>query len=71
MYVTAPWLREAFSDLTWEVHDSVQEDDLVTVHATMTGRQTGTFVTTRRPPSRWPSRPEVGCSSSPRATGSG
>jgi predicted ester cyclase len=44
MYATALWLREAFSDLVWEVHDSVQEDDLVTVHATMSGRQTGTFV---------------------------
>lgn len=43
-YATALWLREAFSDLAWEVHDSVQEGDLVTVHATMSGRQTGTFV---------------------------
>lgn len=44
MYATALWLREAFSDLTWEVHDSVQQDGFVTVHATMAGRQTGTFV---------------------------
>lgn len=44
LHATALWLREAFSALTWEVHDSVQEDDLVTVHATLSGRQTGTFV---------------------------
>ncbi|MEV4315850.1 ester cyclase [Actinocrispum sp. NPDC049592] len=28
-----------------EVHEVVAEDDLVVLHATMTGRQTGTFVT--------------------------
>jgi predicted ester cyclase len=44
MYATALWLRGAFSDLTWEVHDSVHEDGVVAVHATMSGRQTGTFV---------------------------
>ncbi|MFI6132670.1 ester cyclase [Micromonospora sp. NPDC051141] len=43
-YATALWLRRAFSDLTWEVHDAVQDGDLVVVHATMSGRQTGPFV---------------------------
>jgi predicted ester cyclase len=44
MYATARWLRSAFSDLRWEVHDVVHQDDLVVVHATMSGRQTGPFV---------------------------
>ena len=44
MYATAEWLRHAFSDLAWEVHDVVHADDLVVVHATMSGRQTGPFV---------------------------
>jgi len=35
---TARWLRNAFSDLAWEVHDVVHEGDLVVVHATMSGR---------------------------------
>jgi predicted ester cyclase len=44
MYATALWLRAAFSDMAFEIHDSTQEGDLVTVHATFSGRQTGTFV---------------------------
>ncbi len=44
MYATALWLRGAFSDLAWEIHDAVQDGDLVVVHATMSGRQTGPFV---------------------------
>jgi predicted ester cyclase len=44
MYATARWLRAAFSELAFEIHDAVQDDDLVVVHATMSGRQTGPFV---------------------------
>jgi predicted ester cyclase len=44
MYATARWLRGAFSELAWEIHDAVQDADLVVVHATMSGRQTGPFV---------------------------
>ena len=44
MFATARWLRTAFSDLTWQVHDVVHDDQLVVVHATMSGRQTGPFV---------------------------
>lgn len=44
LYATARWLRSAFSDLTWQVLDVVRDDDLVVVHATMSGRQTGPFV---------------------------
>jgi len=47
MYATARWLRTAFSDLTWQVHDVAHDDDLVVVHATMSGRQTGPFVAYR------------------------
>ncbi len=44
-HATALWLRAAFSDLTWEIHEMVHEGDLVVLHCTMSGRQTGTFVT--------------------------
>ena len=44
LYATAHWLRTAFSELAFEIHDAVQDGDLVVVHATMSGRQTGPFV---------------------------
>ena len=43
-YATALWLRSAYADLHWEIHDVVADGDLVVVHATMSGRQAGTFV---------------------------
>jgi predicted ester cyclase len=43
-YATALWLRGAYAELRWDVHDVVAEGDLVVVHATMSGRHTGTFV---------------------------
>jgi len=43
LHATARWLRTAFSDLAWEVLDVVHDDNLVVVHATMSGRQTGPF----------------------------
>ena len=43
-YATALWLRSAFQGLSWEVHDAVASDDLVVLHATMSGRQVGPFV---------------------------
>ena len=42
-YATAVWLRGAFSDLRWDIHQIVAENDLVVVHAVMSGRHTGTF----------------------------
>ncbi|GLZ50980.1 ester cyclase [Actinomycetospora sp. NBRC 106378] len=42
-HASAQWLREAYSDLRWEVHDAVQDGDLVVLHTTMSGRQTGPF----------------------------
>ncbi|MDL9947641.1 ester cyclase [Gordonia sp. ABSL11-1] len=47
MYATALWLRAAFSDLAWQVHDLAQDGDHVVIHATMSGRQTGPFVAYR------------------------
>ncbi len=43
-WATALWLRTAFSDLTFEIHEVVEVGDLVVVHNTMSGRHTGDFV---------------------------
>jgi predicted ester cyclase len=44
-YATALWLRSAYADLGWTIQDAVVEGDLVVLHATMSGRHTGPFVT--------------------------
>ncbi|MGN6160838.1 MAG: ester cyclase [Marmoricola sp.] len=41
---TSAWLRLAFSDLHFDVHETIVDDDRVVAHVTMTGRQTGPFV---------------------------
>lgn len=46
-FATALWLRAAFADLAWEVREVVQDDDLIVLHTTMSGRQTGPFVAYR------------------------
>ncbi len=43
-YATALWLRDAYAELRFDIHDVVSEGDLVVLHATMSGRHTGTFV---------------------------
>jgi predicted ester cyclase len=43
-YATALWLRAAFADLHWEIHDAVAQGDLVALHGTMSGRHVGPFV---------------------------
>ena len=43
-YATALWLRAAFADLRWEIHDVVAQGDLVVLHGTMSGRHVGPFV---------------------------
>jgi predicted ester cyclase len=43
-YATALWLREAFADLTFDIHDVVAEGDLVVIHNTMSGRHHGPMV---------------------------
>jgi SnoaL-like domain len=50
-YSTALWLWQAFADWHWELHHVVAAGDLVVVHATMSGRHVGDFVTygPRRP----------------------
>ena len=47
-FATAEWLRAAFSDLRFEIHDSVTSGDLVALHVTMSARHTGDFVTFKR-----------------------
>ncbi len=42
-YASALRLREAFAGLAWEVQDALQDGELVVLHTTMTGRQTGPF----------------------------
>jgi predicted ester cyclase len=41
---TSLWLRSTFKDLRVEIHEAVAVDDLVVVHNTMQGTQTGTMV---------------------------
>ena len=43
VYATAIWLRDAFADLRWEVHDVVAESDLVVIHCTMKGTHVGPY----------------------------
>lgn len=44
LYATALWLRAAYAELRWEIHDVVADGDLVVLHATMSGRHVGPFV---------------------------
>jgi predicted ester cyclase len=44
IHATALWLREAFADLRWEIHEVVAERDLVVVHCTMSGRHVKPFI---------------------------
>ena len=43
-YATAVWLRDAFAELRWEIHEAVAEGDLVAVHCTMSGRHVRPFI---------------------------
>ncbi|MFE3188201.1 ester cyclase [Nocardia sp. NPDC059240] len=43
-YASALWLRSAFSEMRWEVHEALVEGDVVALHTTMHARQIGTFV---------------------------
>jgi predicted ester cyclase len=42
-YATALWLRDAFAELRWEIHEVVVENDLAVVHCTMAGRHVRPF----------------------------
>lgn len=43
-WATALWLRAAFSDLAFDVHEVVVSGDLVVIHNTMSGQHTGDMV---------------------------
>ena len=43
-YATALWLREAYADLRWDVHEVIAEGNLVAAHCTMSGRHVRPFV---------------------------
>jgi predicted ester cyclase len=43
-HALALWLRDAFSDLSYEIHHAITEGDMVTVNSTMSGRHTGPLV---------------------------
>lgn len=43
-HATALWLRAAFADLAFEIHEAIAQDDLVVVHNTMSGRHVGPMV---------------------------
>ena len=42
---TYDWLHAAYADLRWTIHTVVAEGDWVVVRTTMSGRQTGPFMT--------------------------
>ena len=42
---TYDWLHSAYADLHWTIHTVVAEGEWVAVRATMSGRQTGPFMT--------------------------
>lgn len=43
-YATALWLRDAYAELRWDIHEVVAGGDLVVLHATMSGRHVRAFV---------------------------
>jgi predicted ester cyclase len=43
-YATALWLRDAFAELRFDIHEVVAERDLVVVHLSMSGRHVRPFV---------------------------
>ncbi|MDD7939049.1 ester cyclase [Actinomycetospora lutea] len=40
-HAAALWLRGMFSDLRWDVHEAIAQDDLLVAYTTMRGRHTG------------------------------
>ena len=42
---TYDWLHSAYADLRWTIHTVVAEGEWVAIRATMSGRQTGPFMT--------------------------
>ena len=44
-HATALWLRGAFAELAYDIHETVADGDLVAVRSTMSGRHVNPFVT--------------------------
>ena len=44
-HAIASWLRGAFADLRWEVHQTAADSGLVVIHSTWSGRHVRPFVT--------------------------
>jgi predicted ester cyclase len=44
-YASALWLRCAFSEMRWDIHEVAADGDLVVVHSTLSARHTGSFAT--------------------------
>ncbi len=40
----ARWLRAAFADTRWDIHDVATDDDIVVIRSTASSRHTGPFV---------------------------
>lgn len=43
-HATALWLRAIYADLHWQIHETVEQGDIVAVHCTMSGRHVGPFL---------------------------
>jgi predicted SnoaL-like aldol condensation-catalyzing enzyme len=39
-YATAQWLHKLADDISWDIHEAIDQGDLVAVHTTMRGHQT-------------------------------
>lgn len=44
-YAAALYLRTAFSDMRFDIHEVVADGDVVVIHNTLSGRHTGPFIT--------------------------
>ena len=43
-HATALWLRAAFADMRWDIHEAAADGDIVVIHSTASSRHAGPFV---------------------------